>query len=114
MGGDKFLIDAGAALRIRILGSFAVALSYGRDLRGGKSEFLQLSCSLRTSHVRLSVPGGSGTRSISSVSDTRGSSSTPVVFFIRVHSRSIRGPIRFFLCSYDKPFGPRMNANERE
>jgi tetratricopeptide (TPR) repeat protein len=39
VGGDKFLIDAGAALRLRILGSFAVALSYGRDLRGGKSAF---------------------------------------------------------------------------
>jgi len=33
------------------------------------------------------------------------------------YSRSfafIRGPTGFFLCSYDKPFGPRMNANERE
>jgi hypothetical protein len=37
--GGKFLIDAGAALRFRILGSYAVVLSYGRDLRGGKGAF---------------------------------------------------------------------------
>jgi hypothetical protein len=39
IGGNKFLIDAGAALRFRILENFAVVLSYGRDLRGGKGVF---------------------------------------------------------------------------
>jgi hypothetical protein len=37
--GDRFLIDAGAAIRFRILGNFGIVLSYGRDLRGGKSVF---------------------------------------------------------------------------
>jgi hypothetical protein len=35
----RFLIDAGAGLRFRILGNFAVVLSYGSDLRGGKGVF---------------------------------------------------------------------------
>ena len=38
-GADRFLIDAGAELRFRVLGNFAVVLSYGRDLRGGKGVF---------------------------------------------------------------------------
>src|SRR5882672_2033114 len=36
-----------------------------------------------------------------------------MTFFIRVHSRSFAALV-VFLCSYDKRFGPRMNANERE
>lgn len=36
---DRFLVDAGAELRFRVLGSFAVALSYSRDLRSGKGFF---------------------------------------------------------------------------
>jgi len=38
-GAGKFLIDAGAEVRFRILGNFAIVLSYGRDLRGGKGVF---------------------------------------------------------------------------
>jgi hypothetical protein len=34
IGGDMFLVDAGAALRFRILGKL-----HGRDLRGGKGMF---------------------------------------------------------------------------
>ncbi|HTM48013.1 MAG TPA: tetratricopeptide repeat protein [Bryobacteraceae bacterium] len=39
MDDGEFLIDAGAVVRLRILGSFGVALSYARDLRGGRGAY---------------------------------------------------------------------------
>src|SRR5260221_5451780 len=44
--------------------------------------------------------------------EPKGSAVLPALLFafIRVHSR----PHWFFLCSHVEPFGPRMNANERE
>jgi tetratricopeptide (TPR) repeat protein len=35
----RYLVDAGAILRFRVLESLAIVLSYGRDLRGGKGAF---------------------------------------------------------------------------
>jgi hypothetical protein len=35
----EFQIDAGAVVRLRILGSFGIVLSYARDLRGGRGAF---------------------------------------------------------------------------
>jgi len=38
-GSQRWLWDAGAQCKIRILGSVTVVLSYGRDLRGGRNVF---------------------------------------------------------------------------
>jgi hypothetical protein len=38
-GSQRWLWDAGAQCKVRILGSVTVALSYGRDLRGGPNVF---------------------------------------------------------------------------
>src|SRR5437763_1822928 len=35
----RWLWDAGAQCKVRVLGSLTVVLSYGRDLRGGKGVF---------------------------------------------------------------------------
>ncbi len=38
-GSRRWLWDAGAQCRVRVLGSLTIVLSYGRDLRGGKGAF---------------------------------------------------------------------------
>ena len=38
-GSRRWLWDAGAQCRVRVLGSLTIVLSYGRDLRGGKGVF---------------------------------------------------------------------------
>jgi tetratricopeptide repeat protein len=38
-GSQRWLWDAGAQCKVRLLGSLTVVLSYGRDLRGGKGVF---------------------------------------------------------------------------
>jgi hypothetical protein len=38
-GSQRWLWDAGAQCKVRVLGSLTVVLSYGRDLRGGKNVF---------------------------------------------------------------------------
>src|SRR5262249_52246168 len=38
-GSEKWLFDTGLQARVRLLGSVAVVLSYGRDLRNGKGLF---------------------------------------------------------------------------
>jgi tetratricopeptide (TPR) repeat protein len=38
-GSRKWLWDAGAQCKVRVLGSISVVLSYGRDLRGGRNVF---------------------------------------------------------------------------
>jgi tetratricopeptide (TPR) repeat protein len=38
-GSQRWLWDAGAQCRVRVLGSLTVVLSYGRDLRGGRNVF---------------------------------------------------------------------------
>jgi len=39
LGSQRWLWDAGAQCKVRVLGSLTVVLSYGRDLRGGKGVF---------------------------------------------------------------------------
>ena len=38
-GSQRWLWDAGAQCKVRVLGSLTIALSYGRDLRGGRNVF---------------------------------------------------------------------------
>ena len=38
-GSQRWLSDAGAQCKVRVLGNLTVVLSYGRDLRGGKNVF---------------------------------------------------------------------------
>jgi tetratricopeptide (TPR) repeat protein len=38
-GSQRWLSDAGAQCKVRVLGSLTIVLSYGRDLRGGKGAF---------------------------------------------------------------------------
>src|SRR5213082_46856 len=38
-GSRRWLWDAGAQCKVRVLGSLTIVLSYGRDLRGGKGVF---------------------------------------------------------------------------
>jgi hypothetical protein len=38
-GSPRWLWDAGAQCKVRVLGSLTVVLSYGRDLRGGRNVF---------------------------------------------------------------------------
>jgi hypothetical protein len=38
-GSQRWLWDTGAQCKVRVLGSFTVVLSYGRDLRGGRNVF---------------------------------------------------------------------------
>jgi hypothetical protein len=38
-GSERWLSDAGAQCKVRVLGSLTIVLSYGRDLRGGRNAF---------------------------------------------------------------------------
>ncbi len=38
-GDPRWLVDAGAQVKLRVLGSVSIVLSYGRDLRNGRGAF---------------------------------------------------------------------------